>query len=966
MNGTTNTFQGGLVKDMHPLTQTQQTLSDAMNATLITFNGNEQMLQNDMGNTKIQDSKTGNIMGLRDGFIPVGLHEHGGIMYIASVDNEGNGQIGTIPSPVIKYAKKNTEPIEQIYLEFGDKESSAVTISDKLLYPEDKFLIYFDDRSEGIGTIFKEYNVPINVSGSVGIKYISYPYISKPFPTQDSEQSLEYKKGLYKLNLYAKTKNNTIKLNNSINDLTVQYKDTIPNNYQNHLWFAYGSPDNVNEEKMIQQDGSNGINYFLHYPSIAPGSLAISTEPETIDSFSLAENLTNAKEDGIGQIYPITIENQANTASQYYIGIQGFIYETHSAVHVDKISIFIDQDKEQSFEIGKNLYRGKISETKFIIGAKATVEDYLNKKELFLRQKYVGSLMNKYIYSKFIGETLNRDLILKVKYYCTDISEETPLGTYTLNFNQYYFDTATPYLQEVYWEAHTYSNGKQVLNMAKYPKEPLSKQYTILPDSDKVEGSLQIMGTGKTQMAIGKALDDSDTWANTSSQNVKLSIPVSLDTKAANIATNYQPSTYLNIPLNIQDLTEGEIQIEDISCAISIITSLHNYGSYWDKCKDPQIKFDLELSINDNSSTTTKYTIKGRKEAYNGQGRIYLNVKNSEAIKDNVVLTEIQKLVDNKNSSAYITLKLTNIQTYQVSYAFPDKIWGDLDSDLSATVTIKYSKSNPKVEFVYPNKSDLLCSPQYDLFGKVSDGFKSKIVPVNINKKDSQFKVANVSNINLLNLDNIARVSDSSDMDTAIVFDGLLNDLYVSSLKVIIPQKKRYLLAATKEFKIDPKGDPNTDFIIDGNTTNSIIVYSVEGESVPNIGLYELLDQETDNIIKQSCVVYYEGGDKGKIKNYILDRWKKRVLNLSAKPEYIEDKKSKGYNYLVNISGGNMEEYRNSNGEVTMKVPVKDKTTEVVFIEKKENYDYEHIVLPGIDLDNTEIGGIKPGEDIIV
>ena len=61
-----------------------------------------------------------------------------------------------------------------------------------------------------------------------------------------------------------------------------------------------------------------------------------------------------------------------------------------------------------------------------------------------------------------------------------------------------------------------------------------------------------------------------------------------------------------------------------------------------------------------------------------------------------------------------------------------------------------------------------------------------------------------------------------------------------------------------------------------------------------------------------------------------------------------------------------MEEYGNSNGEVTMKVPVKDKTTEVVFIEKKENYDYENIVLPGIDLGNTEIGGIKPGEDIIV
>ena len=33
------------------------------------------MLQNDMGNARIQDKKTGNIMGLREGFIPVGIKE---------------------------------------------------------------------------------------------------------------------------------------------------------------------------------------------------------------------------------------------------------------------------------------------------------------------------------------------------------------------------------------------------------------------------------------------------------------------------------------------------------------------------------------------------------------------------------------------------------------------------------------------------------------------------------------------------------------------------------------------------------------------------------------------------------------------------------------------------------------------------------------------------------------------------
>jgi hypothetical protein len=30
------------------------------------------------------DAKTGNMIGLNDGFVPVGVKEHGGVLYIAS------------------------------------------------------------------------------------------------------------------------------------------------------------------------------------------------------------------------------------------------------------------------------------------------------------------------------------------------------------------------------------------------------------------------------------------------------------------------------------------------------------------------------------------------------------------------------------------------------------------------------------------------------------------------------------------------------------------------------------------------------------------------------------------------------------------------------------------------------------------------------------------------------------------
>ena len=146
MKNTTNVFLKGMTSDMHPLTISQQEYTDALNATLITFNGNEQMMQNDMGNTKIQDTKTGNIMGLREGFIPVGLKEHGGIMYIASVNKDGVGEIGTIPSPVIRYNQENQifdkdNIPDTIDFASGSILSNVYPLTDVKLKPQEKFLV---------------------------------------------------------------------------------------------------------------------------------------------------------------------------------------------------------------------------------------------------------------------------------------------------------------------------------------------------------------------------------------------------------------------------------------------------------------------------------------------------------------------------------------------------------------------------------------------------------------------------------------------------------------------------------------------------------------------------------------------------------------------------------------------------------------------------------------------------------
>ena len=89
-----NSFTGGLNTDLHPMLQPNDTLTDCLNGTLITYNGNENMLQNDMGNYKLRNAK------LPAGYIPMGMKEYQGILYMILMDPiTRRVQIGSYPSP---------------------------------------------------------------------------------------------------------------------------------------------------------------------------------------------------------------------------------------------------------------------------------------------------------------------------------------------------------------------------------------------------------------------------------------------------------------------------------------------------------------------------------------------------------------------------------------------------------------------------------------------------------------------------------------------------------------------------------------------------------------------------------------------------------------------------------------------------------------------------------------------------
>lgn len=104
-----NSFQDGMLLDFSP-TNTQATcLTSALNATLITNNGNEMSLQNDMGNGRVETAY------LPDGYVPVGTCEYGDIIYIISYNPLiDKAQIGCFPSPERNISTEELSDLEVV------------------------------------------------------------------------------------------------------------------------------------------------------------------------------------------------------------------------------------------------------------------------------------------------------------------------------------------------------------------------------------------------------------------------------------------------------------------------------------------------------------------------------------------------------------------------------------------------------------------------------------------------------------------------------------------------------------------------------------------------------------------------------------------------------------------------------------------------------------------------------------
>ncbi len=150
-----NTFVEGLNKDLNPITTPNNILTDCLNGTIITYNGNEFILQNDMGNCKVERAR------LSVGFIPLGMKEYGSIIYVASYNPETKQcEVGSFPSPERDFSTSdftNIQPVNfrtiNYVLDTGDDSIVMKTTKVGKLFEPELFQLHPGDMYVVLYTI---------------------------------------------------------------------------------------------------------------------------------------------------------------------------------------------------------------------------------------------------------------------------------------------------------------------------------------------------------------------------------------------------------------------------------------------------------------------------------------------------------------------------------------------------------------------------------------------------------------------------------------------------------------------------------------------------------------------------------------------------------------------------------------------------------------------------------------------
>lgn len=180
-----NTFTKGLIQDLNPINTPNDVLTDNLNGTIITYDGNEFSLQNDRGNYPLQYCK------LKPNYIPVGVKEYADTLYIVSYNPLNNTtEIGSYPSPLeisTSTDKNDITNIQSLIYQAGESgnytdllqktKMHVFSDEDLKLYPGDEYQIKLRQESEYIYEELEYYIIDENRN-----KYNVTEYIKENSP----------------------------------------------------------------------------------------------------------------------------------------------------------------------------------------------------------------------------------------------------------------------------------------------------------------------------------------------------------------------------------------------------------------------------------------------------------------------------------------------------------------------------------------------------------------------------------------------------------------------------------------------------------------------------------------------------------------------------------------------------------------------------------------------------------------
>lgn len=355
--------------DMNDTVVPNTVLTDCLNGTIITFDGNEFILQNDSGNGRVESC------ALKKDFIPLGIKQYGGIIYIASVNPFTNEcEIGSFPSPernitsdelpnnldvsILRedvYKKgKEEEGLQINYLkvDFGDLEKN-------ILRPGDKFLIYIDGINgnsdyEEFNKYYKELNYYINKEG-IGERRLYHLHLAKI----------------------------------SENGMVTYIEEQTSAWNKNHQKFFYTKDEAFDNNPALNTVKNPAL--FSVYSDKLNGYLAIVLEIEDIDSFSVdLGNVTKSNTTTTEENTPITYEVDftVNSSSKSYNNVCGVRVDGIKEIEGASLSSN-DVNKTEKVDSVDSVYLE--IKNQYINGISSTILNDIPKEDILIKGK-VGNL----------------------------------------------------------------------------------------------------------------------------------------------------------------------------------------------------------------------------------------------------------------------------------------------------------------------------------------------------------------------------------------------------------------------------------------------------------------------------------------------------------------------------------------------------------------------------------------------